>query len=305
MFLLTFEQLVKMFLIMLLAVLCYRMGLVNQEGNKSLSNLLLLVVNPCVILTVYQTDYNPVLARGLLFAFAAAIVVHIVGILVSTLLIRPSSGPDYSIDRYSAMYSNCGFIGIPLVGSVLGDTGVFYVTAYMVAFNIFTWTHGIVLMEKKCTLKNLKEGFISPMFISTIAAVALYFAQIRLPEVLVDSMQYVADMNTPLAMLIAGFSVAQSDLLKMLKKKRIYLISAFKLLLMPLLMIPVFMLMRLPYDVAITMLIATACPTAATGTMLAIRYRQNYTYASELFAMSTVLAVAAIPPVALLAETLL
>ena len=261
MFLLTFEQLVKMFLIMLLAVLCYRMGLVNQEGNKSLSNLLLLVVNPCVILTVYQTDYNSVLARGLLFAFAAAIVVHIVGILVSTLLIRPSSGPDYSIDRYSAMYSNCGFIGIPLVGSVLGDTGVFYVTAYMVAFNIFTWTHGIVLMEKKCTLKNLKEGFISPMFISTIAAVALYFAQIRLPEVLVDSMQYVADMNTPLAMLIAGFSVAQSDLLKMLKKKRIYLISAFKLLLMPLLMIPVFMLMRLPYDVAITMLIATACPT--------------------------------------------
>ena len=305
MFLLTFEQLVKMFLIMLLAVLCYRMGLVNQEGNKSLSNLLLLVVNPCVILTVYQTDYNPVLARGLLFAFAAAIVVHIVGILVSTLLIRPSSGPDYSIDRYSAMYSNCGFIGIPLVGSVLGDTGVFYVTAYMVAFNIFTWTHGIVLMEKKCTLKNLKEGFISPMFISTIAAVALYFAQIRLPEVLVDSMQYVADMNTPLAMLIAGFSVAQSDLLETLKKKRIYLISAFKLLLMPLLMIPVFMLMRLPYDVAMTMLIATACPTAATGTMLAIRYSQNYTYASELFAMSTVLAVAAIPPVALLAETLL
>ena len=305
MFLLTFEQLVKMFLIMLLAVLCYRMGLVNQEGNKSLSNLLLLVVNPCVILTVYQTDYNPFLARGLLFAFAAAIVVHVVGILVSTLLIRPSSGPDYSIDRYSAMYSNCGFIGIPLVGSVLGDTGVFYVTAYMVAFNIFTWTHGIVLMEKKCTLKNLKEGFISPMFISTIAAVSLYFAQIRLPEVLVDSMQYVADMNTPLAMLIAGFSVAQSDLLKMLKKKRIYLISAFKLLLMPLLMIPVFMLMRLPYDVAMTMLIATACPTAATGTMLAIRYSQNYTYASELFAMSTVLAVAAIPPVALLAETLL
>ena len=59
MFLLTFEQLVKMFFIMLLAIMCYKLKLVTQEGNKSLSNLLLMVVNPCVILTVYQTDYDP------------------------------------------------------------------------------------------------------------------------------------------------------------------------------------------------------------------------------------------------------
>ena len=39
------------------------------------------------------------------------------------------------------MYSNWrGFIGIPLIGSVLGDTGVFYLSAYMVMFNLFSWT---------------------------------------------------------------------------------------------------------------------------------------------------------------------
>ena len=70
---LIFEQLVKMFFIMLLAFLCYKIKLVSQEGNRSVSNLLLLVVNPCLILTVYQeTEYDPELIRGLLLAFAAA-----------------------------------------------------------------------------------------------------------------------------------------------------------------------------------------------------------------------------------------
>ena len=53
MFILIFEQLVKMFFIMLLAFLCYRVKIVNQEGNRSVSNLLLMVVNPCVILSVW------------------------------------------------------------------------------------------------------------------------------------------------------------------------------------------------------------------------------------------------------------
>ncbi|HJA99768.1 MAG TPA: AEC family transporter [Candidatus Mediterraneibacter merdavium] len=305
MFILIFEQLMKMFFIMLLAFMCYRIKLVNQEGNRSVSNLLLLVVNPMVILTVYQTDYDPELVRGLLLVFAAAALTHILGVFVVTILIRPKSGPDYAIERYNAMYSNCAFIGIPLINSVLGDTGVFYLTAYMVVFNLFTWTHGVVLMEKKCSLKSLKEGLLSPMFIATILAVVLFFVQFKIPGVLLDSMTYVADMNTPLAMMVAGFSVAQADLAKMLRNIRLYAVCAVKLLLMPLLFLPFLMLMQLPQTVSLTALIATACPSAATGTMLAIRYKQNYTYSSEIFALSTVLSVAAIPVVVMIAERLL
>ena len=306
MFLLIFGQLVKMFFIMLLAFICYKIKLVDQNGNRSISNLLLMVVNPFLVITVYQeTAYDPGMIRGLLLAFAAALIAHILGILVSTALIRPSSGPDYSIERYSSMYSNCGFIGIPLVNSVLGSDGVFYITAYMAVFNLFTWTHGVILMEKKCSLKNLKEGVLSPMFLATSAAVILFFLRLRLPGILLDSMDYVADMNTALAMMVAGFSVAQADLGKMVRNLRIYFASFIKLILIPVLMIVILRIMNLPYDVAVTVLVGAACPVAATGTMMAIRYRQNYTYSSELFAMMTVLSVVTIPAVIFLAETVL
>ncbi len=306
MFILIFEQLVKMFFIMLLAFICYKIKLVDQNGNRSLSNLLLMVVNPLLTITVYQgTEYDPDMVRGLLLAFAAAFLTHILGIVVSTALIRPSSGTDYSIERFNSMYSNCGFIGIPLINSVFGGNGVFYITAYMVAFNLFSWTHGVILMEKKCSLKNMKEGVLSPMFLSTIAAVVLFFLGIRIPSVVLDSMNYVADMNTPLAMMVAGFSVAQADLGKMLRNTRIYFVSFIKLILIPLLVIGVLKLMALPDAVAVTVLIGAACPAATTGTMMAIRYRQNYTYSSELFAMTTVLSVVTIPAVIFLSEIIL
>ena len=162
MFILIFEQLVKMFFIMLLAILCYKIKLVNQEGNKTVSNLLLLVVNPFVIITTYQTDYKPELVRGLLISFGAAVLCHIVGILVTTLLIRPKGSPDANIERYNAMYSNCGFIGIPLINSVLGSNGVFFLSAYIVVFNLFSWTHGVVLMvflEKRTKRADVSYGY--------------------------------------------------------------------------------------------------------------------------------------------------
>ena len=296
MFALIFEQLVKMFFIMLLAFVCYRIKLVNQEGNRSISNLLLMVVNPLVILTVYQTGYDPELVRGLFLAFAAAVLIHILGVFAVTVLIRQKTGPDYCIERYNAMYSNCAFIG---------DTGVFYLTAYMVVFNLFSWTHGVILMEKKCSLKNLREGLLSPVFLATILAVILFFAQVKIPAILLDSMSYVADMNTPLAMMVAGFSVAQADLAKMLRNIRLYFVCAVKLLLIPLLSLPLLLLMHLPQAVSLTVLIATACPAAASGTMMAIRYKQNYTYSSEIFALSTVLSVVTIPVVVMIAERLL
>ena len=55
MFTLIFNQLLKMLFIMLLAYFCYKIGLITQEGNRTLSNLLLMVVYPCLMITVYQT----------------------------------------------------------------------------------------------------------------------------------------------------------------------------------------------------------------------------------------------------------
>ena len=104
-----------------------------------------MLVNPILIIMVYQTDYDPILVK--LFSFVAAFISHILAILVSKLLFRDKEDPNNMINQFAAVYSNCGFIGIPLINSVLGSEGVFYLTAYMTVFNILTWTHGLSLMK--------------------------------------------------------------------------------------------------------------------------------------------------------------
>jgi predicted permease len=305
MFILIFYQLLKMLIIMVLAFACYKLKIVNQEGNKSISNLLLMVVNPCLIITVYQTDYDAQLVKGLLISFGAACAAHIIAIVFARFFIPAKNNPDYYLDRFGSIYSNCGFIGIPLIYSVLGNKGVFYLTAYMTVFNLFSWTHGLSLMENKFSLKQLKEGLLSPMIIATVTAIVLFFIQLRIPSTILDSMNYIANMNTPLAMMVAGFSVAQADLRKAFTNVHIYWVSCLKLIVVPLAVMCFLFLVKAEHDIAYVTLIAAACPTSATTTMMAIRYNRNYTYTSELFSFTTVFSMLTIPVITLVAGFLI
>lgn len=261
-----------------------------------MSNLLLSIVNPCLIITVYQTEYNSHLVKGLLISFILAIIAHVIAIFVAQLAIRKDpKNANYAIERFASIYSNCGFIGIPLLNSVLGAEGVFYLTAYMTVFNIMTWTHGLSLLKGNLDMKCLKEGMRSPMVVATLIAVFLYFTQWKLPTPLLDSMNYVANMNTPLAMMVAGFSVAQSNYKQILNNIRLYWVCFIKLLLVPLSLLLFLWAIKVDYKVAYTTLIAAACPTATTTTMMSIKFNKNYTYASEMFSFSTMLSILTIP----------
>lgn len=295
MFILIFNQLLKMLIILIIGILCIKVGIVSKEGTRTISNLLLLLVNPLLIITVYQTDYDPTLVKGLLFSFAAAFISQLLAILVSRVFLHGKNRPDSCIDQFAAIYSNCGFIGIPLINSVLGSEGVFYLTAYMTVFNILSWTHGLCLMKGRFDLKMLKEGLRTPMVIGTVIAMILFFAQIRIPNTIVASMNYIADMNTPLAMMVAGFSVANSDIKKICTNLQIYKDSLVKLIIVPLIVLIFLYLAPFDQTVAYTILIASACPTAATLTMMSIQFDKNAAYASEIFSFSTVLSVITIP----------
>lgn len=305
MFILIFNQLMKMLIIMILAFICYRLKILNQEGNRNFSSLLLTVVNPCLIITVFQTDYDPHLVEGLLISFFIATAAHIIAIVIAHFLVREKNNPDFAIDRFAAVYSNCGFIGIPLVNSVLGARGVFFLTAYMTIFNVLSWTHGLALLEGKFSLKKLKEGLLTPIVVCTFIGVILFFLQIQIPTPVLDSMKYIADMNTPLAMIISGLSVAQADLKKIFSHIRIYWICFLKLFLVPLAVLVLLSLLPIDRETAYTTLIASACPTATTLTIMSIRFGRNYTYASEIFSFTTVLSVITIPIITFIADFLL
>ncbi len=289
------NQILIMFLIMLLGFFCYKIKILNHETNRKLSDFLLLIVNPLLIFNSYQREFNKELLLGLEISFVLAFVSHLVAMGAARLVIRGKNKQDISLERFSAVYSNCGFIGIPLINSLFGSEGVFYLTAYLTVFNVLIWTHGVVLMTGQKDMKAILKTLVSPTFIAIIAGLVLFLINVRIPEVLYRSMDYVASMNTPLALIIAGATMAQSQLKKVLLKGRIYLVVIMKQLVIPAILVILFH--KLPIDnmILTTTVIAAGCPVAATGMLFALRFNKNHLYASELYSVSTVTSLVTIP----------
>ncbi|WP_024857782.1 AEC family transporter [Ruminococcus albus] len=295
------KQIVIMFIILLIGLWCSLKGLITKEGNKQLSKVALYIVNPLLIFMSYQSEYSSKLLRGLMWSFLLSGITFGVAIALSTLLISKKR-PEHSLERFSAVYSNCGFIGIPLIRGIYGDEGVLYLTAYITLFNILVWTHGYMTMKESRDFKSFIKAATSPSVIAVFIGLIFYLMQIRLPEILHTSLQYVSDMNTPLAMLIAGSAAAQTNVLKALKNKGLYMVCAYKLFLLPIVAFALVQFLPAPHMVKMVVLIASACPVATTGTMFAIQFDKNPERCSEFFAVSTLLSGLTLPLVTMLGE---
>lgn len=311
-------KILQMFIILLAGVIAYKTGLINKTSTAHLSNLLLMMVSPLLSFLSYQLDFTPALLNGLLLALFASVLTYMISIGLSELLFRPEKSllsktetrtENYGVEKLALVYSNCGFFGIPLVSSIFGTEGVFYLTAYLTAFNVLLWTHGLLAMGERFDLKTLWKKLMTPAILAVVTGVICFLLRIHLPEILTYPLGLIANMNTPLAMIVAGANLAQADLLKCLKKPRVYLVSFLRLLALPalslLLLWVLHITISLDFTIAFTVFIASACPVGAVSIMFAERFGKDSSYATELFVVSTVLSLLTIPLISIPAAFLL
>lgn len=288
----------------MVGVLCFKAHIISRESNKDLSKLVLQVVNPAVIFMSYQTDYKSELVRNLLLTFALSVGSMAILIAAAYIFIRKKEDRETEIERFSAIYSNCGFMGIPLMNALFGMEGVFYLTAYITVFNIIVWTHGIILISGEKDIKKVIKVFYSPTIISIVLGIICFFLKLRLPEVPSRAFNFVVQLNTPLAMIVSGVTMAETDIPELLKNKRVYMVCALRLLLLPAILSVLLSLLPLDEKVRMTVIVAAAAPPAAMCTLQCIRYGRNSVYASELFTAGTVFSVATLPMMVRITEYL-
>lgn len=286
-----------MFLIMAVGFICGKVKLITPEVNRGLSTLALMLVNPLTTFTSYQRDYSGEIAANLLYTFLLAVIAFAVQIPISILLIRKSR-KEFAIERLSILLSNCSYIGIPLVQSMYGNDGVIYLTAFVTVFHLVTWTYGLSLMSGERNVRKMLRNMVSPALVAVLLGAVCFFVRLRLPQIIVTPMTRIADMNTPLAMLIAGSTLAQTDVVKALKRFSTFVICALKLVVIPLCVLLMICNARhfgVPTEIITVVQIAVSCPTATIITMFSHRFQRNSVYSSEIFTVCTLLSVVSIP----------
>lgn len=299
------QQIIIMFIIVIIGAICYKVKLITDNGKKQLSTLVMYIVNPLLIFLAYQTDFNKDLLTGLGWVAVMAVITYAAFILISNIMFKDKEGRETAIERFCVVYSNCGFMGTPLVFGVFGSDGIVLQNGFITIFNLCVWTHGLMTIKGETDKKSILKAFKTPALISVLLGLICFFLQIRIPEIPYTALNHVAEMTTPLAMLVAGASIAGSDILKCLKNPRVYLITFIKLIVFPI--IGLFLIMFLPAaeTTKLITLIEIACPTATIGMMFAITYNKNSEYCSQIFAVTTLLSMVTLPLNVLIGTNLL
>lgn len=288
-------QVAVMFILIAVGFVCAKIKMITDEGRKQMSAVVLNVVTPALIFMSYQKEFSAELTEGLLWSFLLSAATYVITIPLAYILIRKKNNTEYAIERFSLIFTNCGFMGIPLVNAVFGSEGVLYVTAYVTLFNFLVWTFGIMMIKNEMNFKAIGHTLKSPTVISIVLGLICYFTQLKIPKIFGNALNFAADMNTPLPMLVAGATMAQTDLIKAVKNLKALLISFYRLLVFPLICALVLKLFNAPQMVYTIAVIASACPTATTLIMFAIKYDKNDKYASELFSITTLLSAVSLP----------
>lgn len=296
------QQTIIMFALMLLGLLLSRRGMINEQGSRDLSNVLLYAVIPCVILRSYMSEFSTEKLRAMGLSALIAVIAFAASIAVAYL----TCGTRHRIENFAVAFGNAGFIGIPLVTAVFGPEAAFYVVSFSTFANLLQWTYGIVIISGKKETMNLRMVFVNPVFISMVIGIALFVLQPTLPTVVTGTIGYIADGNTVLAMIILGYYLSKVQLRGPFADVRLYLFSALRLLVVPAVTILVFL--PFPFargEITLITLIAAATPIASSTAIFAQKFDQDYRRAVSYVCLSTILSVATLPLVMLFAERLL
>ena len=270
------EQILAMFLTMAVGFGVVRAGLFKTEDSRIISNMVVYICNPCVVVHAFQIELTD----------------------------------DKIIEKASIIYTNAGYLVIPLVGAVLGEEWVFYTTAFILVQTVLMWTHGVKLIGQEKEL-NIRKILCNPNVIAMIIGIALFALEIRLPTVVDSCVSGFGDMISPASMMVIGMVIGDVDLKWVFRQKRPYLICLLRLIVFPLIAVVAFAGLErsgIHPDaeyILMIVLIATSAPAAAMITQLAQIYGKDSRYASVINVMSVIFCIITMPVMVLSYEMLI
>ena len=303
MVLLLFEQILQLFLCILLGWLLVRLRLLKSTDSRILSVVCLYLITPCVSIMAFQIQRTPELLQGLTLALGAAVGIHILLFAAVALLCRPLRLTP--VEQASIIYSNAGNLIIPLVTAVLGAEWVIYTSMFQLAQQFLLWSHGRILLSGERGI-SLKKIFLNVNLISVFLGLGLFLLNVSIPTVIAGTMQSVASMVGPLSMIVAGMLMGDQNLGRVLKIRSIWKVAFLRLIALPLVVLCVFKFTGLASlvpdgrSILLISLLAASAPSASNVTQIAQVYGHEGDYASAINAVTLLLCVVTMPLMVLL-----
>ena len=295
-------QVIMLFLMMISGYCLGKTKLLPRSALPAFTNVVLYLALPCMLIGAFEMEATAEKVHSFLAVLGATLLVHLLNFAVSLAAIRDPDDGRKRVLVACAVFSNCGFVGYPLLASLMGDIGLFYGSAYNLVFTTLLWTLGLHYLQGTKGGFRLKTLFLNPGIIGMAVGFAVFLFQIQLPPVLQNTVDYLGNTAVSLPMLIIGCQLAHADLGKLFHDRWNLAASFLRLLVLPLLGLLVLRLIGLRGDVLVATIVCAAAPPAAAVAMLTENCGQDPVLASGVVSFQTLLSVLTMPVVVSIAQ---
>ncbi len=290
------EQVGILYILALIGVVADKIGVFTESTAKKCTDLLFYIITPCVIInSFFTTEFSKETGMNLLISVVCGFIIHFAGIIISIPFFRKGDKDKNAVFKFASLYGNVGYMTLPLTNAVLGSEGVFYCAGVVMAFNVMAFTHGVKIMDTESKKLEFKKLFLNPGVIGVAVGLPFYLLNIELPHIITAPIAYVDAMQTPVAMIIFGTYLANSDLKSVFKEKKIFSTALIKLILLPCVMFGVYKLFGLTGTLICALMISTCAPSANNTVLFSAKYGKDTGLASQTVSVVSFLSVITMP----------
>ena len=283
-----------------------------------MSRILLYVINPCMIVSTFDVEFSLEKLKSLGLAIAVSFVFHIAMIFVACALFafkrkgddRDAANARDSLSKIGIVFTNSGFIGIPLINGVFGSQGVFYLMGYILVFNVLLWVWGEWLMTGKT---RPLQVVLNPNVLACAAGLLVFCAPFKIPYVVIEPLKMIGACNGAASMILLGLLFSSFDTGSEIKAfaKPLARDVFVRLVFCPLIILAASLfalrIFKSVHEIQLIMsvlFIAAACPVGMSVSSFAVVFEKDSDYASVLVAVSSAACVVTIPLLVALLEAL-
>ena len=293
------NKLLVFLVLMVIGYVMARRGKIDRSAVKVLSSLTLNVFLTGSIL-------NSTLGAGVDLGwselgriFLVVWVMQILGYVIAWLAARlmPVDREHKPLFELLMSMGNSMFVALPIVDALFpGSHAVFYVSLSCLPFNVLLFTYGVWRLQSGKENARLRfRDILSVPLLAALAALILFLVKPPLPKAVTGLISTLAGATTPMSMLVIGASLGTVSLLDAFKNGKLYVASAVRLLLIP---VVTWLVLRLLTDdpvLLMTMTIVAGSPAAVIITVMANQYNLDSVYPAEGTLQSTALSLLTIP----------
>lgn len=308
------SKILSIFLIAAVGFVANRKGILPNEANQFLVDLLMKVVCPCMIInaiagTELKSDTMTLTLEMIAFSILFFIVGTVVAYIICAKVLKIQKDDNLGIYMLCMTAVNNGFMGFPITYALFGSEALFLMVFFQIILIMYAYVGGVLLVnmgERKgggfiSKLKPLANG-------NTVAAVFgifLLFSGLTLPAFLGDSIKLIGDATVPLSMIVVGMQLGNSNIKKIVKNKKLVWVSALKMILWPVLTFAVVYPMPLGPIMKIALIFGATFPTAVMVVPIASSEGKDAVLAAEMVAFTTLISMITLPVCAIILNGLL